>query len=179
MTVLLDRMPVSELATEVVVRGQRVRVRRNQIIVWVTIKFSQQEGRNPRVAPFPAILDTGYTHTFAIQERHLVEWAGLTPDVLPVIGAAREQGRRVSLHATDIWVHRNHPGSHDRLTADRPYPVSAVQGIAVFPTGLDFPRLPLLGLRAITENGLVLKVNGHRREATLRTAYNWWPFAGR
>jgi hypothetical protein len=49
----------------------------------------------------------------------------------------------------------------------------------MYPVGVEFPRLPILGLRALTDNDLILIVNGHRREATLRTAYRWWPFAGR
>ena len=43
--------------------------------------------------------------------------------------------------------------------------------------GGDFPRLPILGLRAIAENELILKIDGKKREATLRTPINWWPFS--
>lgn len=179
MPVLLQRTPISELPAEVVVRGQRVRIRRHQIVVWVTLTTPPLRGADPRVSPFPAILDTGYTHTFAIQERHLIEWAGLNPEALPVVGAAREQGRRIPLQSADVWVHANESGSRERLTGGAPFGVSAPEGIAVYPSALNFPRLPLLGLRAIAHNNLVLVVNGHRREATLRTARRWWPVAGR
>lgn len=62
--------------------------------------------------------------------------------------------------------------SHERplfLLQSRP-------GIAVYP-GSEYPRLPLLGLRAIGENRLTLKMDGVRREAALRTPIRWWPFA--
>ncbi|HJZ55100.1 MAG TPA: hypothetical protein VKE74_09090 [Gemmataceae bacterium] len=55
--------------------------------------------------------------------------------------------------------------------------MSALHGIAVYP-GDEHPRLPILGLRAVAENKLLLNVSGSRREATLRTAVRWWwPFA--
>lgn len=45
----------------------------------------------------------------------------------------------------------------------------------MYPTGGDFPRLPLLGLRAITDTKLVQKVDDPGRRATLRTPFRWWP----
>lgn len=108
-----------------------------------------------------------------------MEWAGLRTDALNEVGAAREQGRRVVLRAADLWVHCNRRGYRDQLAGGSPHPVSAPLGIAVYPRGVEFPRLPILGLRALTDNDLVLHMNGRRREATLRTAYRWWPFADR
>ena len=45
----------------------------------------------------------------------------------------------------------------------------------VYPGG-DFPRLPILGLRAIAENALTLHIDGAKRNATLRMSLRWWPF---
>lgn len=176
MPILLDRVPIPELPSEVIVRGDRVR--RDQILVWVTVTSPRAGRRGPGATPFPAILDTGYTHMFAAQERHLSQWAGLNPDEIPVIGAGRDQGRRIALHAADVWVHRNQTGSLDRLVAGPPFGLAVTDGIAIYPSAGNFPRLPLLGLRALTRNRLVLTVDGGRRRATLRTALNWWPFAG-
>lgn len=178
MPILIDRVPIPEATSELLFRGQRVRVRGDQIIVWVTLTRALLGGPEPRRVPFPAILDTGHNHTFSIQERHLVEWAGLNPASLTETGSARDRGDRIGLRAAAVWVHRNEPGSRERLSADEPFELSAPRGIAVYPSTMNFPRLPLLGLRAITRNRLVLMINGHRREATLRTAYRWWPFAG-
>ena len=63
----------------------------------------------------------------------------------------------------------------DRLAGILPHMLAAPRGIAIYPDG-DFPRLPILGLRAIAENGLILKADGRRREATLMIARKWWPF---
>jgi hypothetical protein len=179
MPILIDRVPIPEVTSEIVFREERVRVRGDQIIAWVTLTRALTGVRDPRLVPFPAILDTGHNDTFSIQERHLVEWAGLDPTSLPRAAAARDRGLRLTLRTAEIWVHRNQPGTRDRLAAAEPYGLSAPRGIAVYPSATNFPRLPLLGLRAITRNRLVLVVNGHRREATLRTAYRWWPLAGR
>jgi hypothetical protein len=172
---LLDRSPFLKDASEVVVRGERVRVRSHQIIIWVTLSRKEVEEPNPSAVPFPAILDTGHNYSFSIHERHLTDWAGLRPDMLRASRPIRERGQRLFLRLANIWVHTNAPGHRDRLAERPPHLVSASQGIAVYPGG-DFPRLPILGLRAVAENELVLNVSGPRREATLRTAGRWWPF---
>lgn len=173
---LLDHMPFTEEAGEVVVRGERVPVRANQIIAWVSLTLRRVMSPDPRAVPFPVILDTGHTHSFAIQARHLVEWAGIDIEALPRLGYVQDRDVRLPLRAANLWVHANERGMRDRLADRPPHPVEAKYGIAVYPTG-NFPRLPILGLRAIAENGLVLKVDGPTRKATLRTAYKWWPFS--
>jgi hypothetical protein len=165
--------------SEVVVRGERVRLRANQLIAWASVTPLHVQELSPAAAVFPVIVDTGHTHSFSIQQRHLVDWAGLRPDAMAVTGAAREQGRRLILRAARVWVRPNTPGTRDRLADSPPVLLAPSSGVAVYPEGVAFPRLPILGLRALVENNLVLVVNGHRREATLRTAYRWWPFAGR
>jgi hypothetical protein len=55
---------VEEVETcEVVVRGERVRVRANQIILWVSLSLRRIDSVNPIAHPFPVILDTGHTHS--------------------------------------------------------------------------------------------------------------------
>lgn len=130
---------------------------------------------NPSAVPFPVILDTGNTHTFAIQERHLLDWAGIRAETMELLGNLRDRGQRIPLRAVNIWVHSNERRSRDQPAERGPHILVAPKGIAVYPD--DFPRLPLLGLRAIADNRLILKVDGTRREVTLRSAYRWWPFS--
>jgi hypothetical protein len=176
MPYLLDFMPFSEEPGEVSIRGERVRIRANQIILWVTLSLQRVKAANLLATPFPAILDTGHNHTFSIHERHLTEWAGLRPDLLIALGTSRDRGQRILLRAANIWIHPNERGSRERLAERSPHLIEAKKGIAVYP-GDDFPRLPIMGLRAIAENNLILKVDGARRRATLRTPIRWWPFA--
>jgi hypothetical protein len=173
---LLDRMPFSEFPSELGVRGQRVRIRADQIIIWLTLTPNRVSSPNLSATPFPAILDIGHNHTFSILEQHLTDWAGLRPEQLATTGAVRERGQRLNLRGARIWAHANISRSRDRLAIRPPFQISAPTGIAVYPTAGGFPRLPILGLRAIAENELILKVDGRRREATLRTPIRCWPF---
>jgi hypothetical protein len=44
------------------------------------------------------------------------------------------------------------------------------EGITLYPDGAPgTPRMPLLGLRAITTNGLKLTIDGKRRQVSLET----------
>src|SRR5262245_17265708 len=139
---LLDRSPFPEDPSEVLVRGERVRIRPDQIILWVTLTRKDVEEPNPSAVPFPVILDTGHNHNFSNHERHLIDWAGLRPSALRVIGPVRDRGQRILLRAANIWVHPNEPHQRDRLAG------RTAHLVAVYP-GSDFPRLPILGLRAI------------------------------
>ena len=99
---LLDRMPFSAHADEVVVRGERVRVRADQIILWVSLTLRQVKSANPAAIPFPVVLDTGHTHSLALHERHLIEWAGFRPDALTSSHHIRERGQRIPLRKANI-----------------------------------------------------------------------------
>ena len=169
-------MPFTDEAAEIVVRGERVGARANQIIIWVSLTLRSIEEPYPSAIPFPAIVDTGHSHSFAIQQRHLLQWGGLRPEELRLIGAARHRGQRLDLRAANIWAHPNQRGERERLIPRRPHWIEPKSGIAIYPDG-DFPRLPILGLKAIADNELILKVDGGRRVATLRTPLKWWwPF---
>src|SRR5713101_1000913 len=100
---LLDRTPFTEHSGEVAFRRERVRIRSNQIIAWVSITTHRVLEPNPAAVPFPVIVDTGHTHSFSIQERHLIEWAGLHLDALFQIGTIREGTDRLPLQAVNLW----------------------------------------------------------------------------
>jgi hypothetical protein len=172
---LLDRSPIPDEPTEFVIGQERIRVRANQIILWITLTPKMFNYPDPRSIPFPVILDTGHTHTFSIREQHLIDWAKLRPEQMSVESAVRDRGQRLLLRAANIWCHPNECGSRHRSSDQQPYGLAAPKGIAIY-SG-DFPRLPILGLRAIAENELILKINGKRRYATLHTPSKWWPFS--
>jgi hypothetical protein len=176
MPILLDRMPFPDQPSEILVRDQRVRLRQNQIILWITLSLPRITSPNPLAVPFPTILDTGHTHIFSISENHLTQWTGFQSDRLSVVGAIRDRGQRILLRSANIWVFRNERGSRNRVINYTPNLLKAEGGIAIYP-GIEFPRLPILGLRAIAENNLLLKIDGQRREATLWPPIKWWPFS--
>jgi hypothetical protein len=114
-------------------------------------------------------LDTAHTHNFSIQEEHLVRWAGLQPERLRVLGTARQGGRRVFLRAANVWIHRNRTGKRDQLLDSPPYRLELPRGIAVYPAGSGYPRLPLLGSRAIVNSDLQLLLDGWHQQLSLHT----------
>ncbi len=133
-----------------------MQVKAYEIVAWVSLTNRPVLAEGPPGA-FPAILDTGHTHNFAILEEHLIRWAGLRPSMLPTLGTTRQQGRRLPLHAAHL---PNEPGQQDQ-PADRPaHRLHIPQGIAIYPAGTRYPRLPLLGLRAIAKNKLECFANG-------------------
>jgi hypothetical protein len=174
---ILRDLPFSAADSVATVGRERVRVKAHQIIVWVSVNMHGvlDPGNAPR---FPAILDTGHTHYFSIQEQHLINWAGIRPQLLHVLGSLREGGRRVPLRAAHLWIHPNRRGKRDEFTNEPPVRLEFARGIAVYPDdGSNFPRLPLLGLRALAENALHLTIDGRKRSVSLRTAGAWWPFS--
>ncbi|MCY2987754.1 MAG: hypothetical protein NTY19_07810 [Planctomycetota bacterium] len=178
MTTILRQFPFSNQVSTMQVGHETLRVRDHQIIVWVSITVWQSVEWDPQTPRFPAILDTGHTHNFSIQEQHLVRWAGMRPSLLQVLGQLREQDRRVPLYGANVWLHSNRPGERDSFNDEPPFRLELPRGVAIYPdTSANFPRLPLLGLRAIAENGLRLIIDGRNRRVSLRTTRSWWPFA--
>ncbi len=170
MTAILHQLPFSERSEEAAVGTERVRVRPYQILVWVSLSLKSVLELPPNASRFPAILDTGHNHNLSIRHQHLVRWAGIDPAQVPQLGNVREGGRRAALHALNAWLHPNEPGQRDRL-ADRPaYCLELPQGVTVYPDEANFPRLPLLGLRALVHNRLHLVLDPERCLVNLRTS---------
>ena len=173
MTSIVCRSPFFEEPTHIDVGGQLVLVRPFQLIIWVSIKA--RERLSPRL---PAILDTGLSLNFAIQEEHLRSWAQCSPDVLRIVGRSRISQQDLRLYGASIAIHPNAAGQRDVFRGVEPYDLTLREGILVYPRGhLLGPRLPLLGLRAIAQNDLEMFVDGKRRELTIRRkGRTFWPW---
>jgi hypothetical protein len=169
MSKILDHLPVVPRDDSVRVRDETIRVKQAEIIIWVSLSVKSVLLWDPAAPRFPAVLDTGHTHNFSIQEQHLGRWAGIGPESLHLLGHVRHAGKRIPLHAANMWVHRNVHGERDRLREEPPCLLRLPRGIAVHPSSDAYPRLPLLGLRAILSNQLSLAVDGERQQVTLRT----------
>jgi hypothetical protein len=74
-----------------------------------------------------------------------------------------------SLRFANVWIHRNQPGKRD-LRAGDPFLLALDEGIAIYPNdGSNYPRLPLLGLRAIIKNNLRLVIDGKGKFVSLNS----------
>lgn len=163
---ILDRQPLSEEPTDVWTPDGPLGVKPYQIIVWVSLAARRTIASAHGLPRFPAVLDTGNNHNFAIRRQHLERWAKLA---LSDRGRVRISGHSVPLMAGQIWAFPNEPGS--AIPSDRsPLRLKVPEGIIVYPEDVPNPaRLPILGLRAIVRNDLKLVIDGKRREVTLKT----------
>ena len=177
---VLRALPYFEENTEL--RGPSVREQAysHQIIVWVSVTPVECFELSPDARRFPAILDTGLTDNFAVAPVHLRAWAGLHWNALPEEGVERFYGNvRVPTRRAFLWLHPNQYGWRDLIDPLRPaFQIELSDGITVYgngervggdsrTTGLRAPRLPLLGLRALTAMRCRLHIDGESRSVSL------------
>lgn len=179
MTRIIHELPYFEQSTSAQVHGRSFPVKREQIVLWVSVADLGQRQLDPRTPRIPAILDTGCNHNFVINQQHLTAWAGIHPDYLPKLASMRVGGERVSQFAANVWLHPNVPGKRDELTSGQPLQLELAPGIAVHPAKQGepvHPRLPLLGLRAFQRAGLRIAIDCDRRRVNIQTRHRFWLF---
>ncbi len=164
---ILNRLPYSTEPTSVNVDGAAVHVRPYQIVVWASLNLWQLKEWDVRVPCFPAILDTVSVTCCAGQ--------AFDRKRFPHAGRCAKKGNGSPVHAATLWLHGNIRGTAAVDERD-PDSLAVKDGIAIYPDDTG-PRLPLLGLRALTRNRLRCVVDGDRSHVTLRTAVpRWWLF---
>lgn len=165
---ILNRLPYFAERSTLSVRGEEQRVRAYQIIVWVSINLQDLLDWDQRLPALPAILDTGNNHNLSIGRGQLMRWAGIQPEALEKRGSLRDRGQHIPLHAATLWLHANQAATREPRRNHTPYRIHLRQGIAIYPDE-NAPRLPVLGLRALTENRLHFSVDGRKQLVWLRT----------
>jgi hypothetical protein len=169
--ILVRNQPFFSTPTNVTVQGREVPVKADQIIVWVSLTTGGTARLDSGTPRFPAILDTGHTHNFSIQEQQLIDWAGVDPRALTRIGDIRVGNDRLPLLEADVWLYPNVPGKTDLAAGRAPFCVELDAGVAVYPRSMDAaPRLPLLGLRAMRLAGFRLSIDCDSLRLTIQTA---------
>ena len=159
---VLNRLPFcAHETTAIIADGTAIAIRKYQIVAWISL--SQKGVRElPADTPrFPAILDTGHNHNFSIRHDHLrlCLSAGQLPlPSLPIVSLVN--GQPVPHFAANLWLHRNRRGQRDLFVRTKPVCLELAEGIAVTPAASSGPRLPLIGLRALVTNRLVLTLDG-------------------
>ncbi len=176
MPTILRNLPFFEKRTDADFDGRSILIKADQIMVWVGITEGKQAEFDPRRPVFPAILDTGLSHSFSVRAEHLIRWAGLDPRWLGREGEVQIGEETVPLYQADVCIHPNVRGKRDRAAGIEPFRFG-LKSIAVYPTSMsNAPRLPLLGLRALRLAGLHLTIDCRRCAVTLRTARRFWFF---
>jgi hypothetical protein len=177
MPIILRDLPFFEAPTALLFQGRHVRIKADQIIVWVSITESGERNLHPSHPFFPAILDTGHNHNFSIRDEHLIRWAGFDPRYLTKSRHLRIAGDRLPVLEADVWLRPNERGKRDVPAEKTPFSLNIDLGIVVYPKGApNAPRLPLLGLRALRRAELHLTIDCRRRAVKLRTTRRFWLF---
>jgi len=154
---ILDRLPLLPQPKTLSFGQRHVRFLRDEIVLWLSIGLAGERDPQRLSPPFPAMLDTGNNAAFYLHEHHLVQWAGIRPALLEALAVKQVNQRRVPCLKADVWVYPNTPGTWERAPGRRPFRLELREGIAVGPPVPDqtiFPRVPLLGVTALRENGL-------------------------
>jgi hypothetical protein len=177
---ILRALPFSDRRSSVVVGGESIDVVPYQIVLWVGFAPAGEALPVPGAPRFPAILDTGFSGTFAITPNHLQQWAGVVWNTLPFDHLLRLEysGVEVPHRRANVWIYPNQYGWRDHLDPLLPpYLLELPGGIAVYGDGVQVgrkataqlvgPRLPLLGLRALSMNPLFLQIDATARQVWL------------
>ncbi|HZZ80659.1 MAG TPA: hypothetical protein VFE62_19305 [Gemmataceae bacterium] len=147
------------------VGNQSIEVKAYQIVLWMSISGPATTSLSVKVLKFPAILDTGTTHNFFLTVDQLQRWARIPVSGLKQKGNIRLQGTKAPLFDATLWLRGE----------EEEYWLTTNDGIAVFEG--DWPRLPILGLRALTNSELQVLIYGNTKRAIVRTPPPWyWPF---
>lgn len=168
MTAILRQLPFQEREDEISVGLERVPIRAYQIILWASLTTRDVLHLPPHAPRFPVVLDTGHGHNFSLHERHVTSWAQLSLDRLPKRGETKVNDQPVPLHRAKVWLIPNEPGKRDAIADHPPFSLELPEGIAIH-SASSFPRLPLLGLRAIVRNRLHLNIDAVNNSVNLRT----------
>lgn len=176
MSPLLRALPYFDVHSSIVGAGVHERAYPFQVVVWISITPIEQFELPMKAPRFPAILDTGLNDTLAISPVHLRSWAGLQWSALPAEGVNRYYGSiPIPARRAYLWLHPNQFGWRDEVDPLIPaYRLELSLGITVYGNGeqmgtdartreLLAPRLPLLGLRALSENKCQLRLDCARR----------------
>jgi hypothetical protein len=124
---LLGRQPLPQASSEVWTPDGLVLVKPFQIVVMVSL--SSGDALEPGSRRFPAILDTGLNHNFAIRREHLDRWTALR---LATRKSVSLQKQEVPLAAANVWLYRNETGTD--LPSDLPpIRLRTPDGIVILP----------------------------------------------
>jgi hypothetical protein len=177
MPTVLRGLPFFDHSTTVEVGEHHYPILTRQHLVWVSISPKGPREPDPRMPRFPAIYDTGFTGAFLIHQSQLQRFAGLLPDHLARSGAImRPHGRRVPIHAANVWLHPNRRGQRDEFSTAPPFLLDIPDGIGISSAIDGFPRLPLLGPLAFRASGMEVCIDHARYRINARTPRRFWVF---
>ncbi len=170
MDYLTRKLPYSDGPRSVTLpSGEIFPIRSHQIVIWVSLTTIDSCPLAAGTRRLPALLDTGLGHNFLISAEHLASWALVDQAALQGRGKIELNGVAVPLRLANVWVHRNRDEELDAIDGSPPYCLELDDGIAVSPLGSNYPRIPILGMRAARLNKLVLRIDASKLRISIAT----------
>lgn len=179
---LIRKLPFSSRPAWLSIEGARIKVPSYAIVLWVRIGERRLASPDEKAPIIPALLDTGFNDNFAIREEQLRDWAGVDPRLFVKLRTQEHERGIIDRRVANVWLYPNVPTTMDPGKG-RPLLLELDDGIFVFrrPTKTvdlpanDFrPRLPLIGMRALTRNRLSVSLDCDRRRVDVRLPRRLW-----
>jgi hypothetical protein len=148
-----------------------IRAFHDQIIVWASLAPAEFTFLPAAFPIFPMLIDSGFNDSFLMQSRQA--WSWMTPAVcvqlpqngcqLPVRNAILPNRRAA------VWIYPNRPGSRDTNSTGVPLRIELEDGATLAPPGPYAREKPLLGMRAIRFNRLLIRIDGQLQRVWIDT----------
>jgi hypothetical protein len=173
---IIELLPFNPAHLDLRFSGGETKRLNHQIILWISLtaegEFEPPDFENY----FPAVFDTGFNDCLVMQESHFFDWARAArlqlPEPTDTLDLPYHDKRghciQASLFPVDVWLHRNVPRSADELLPEEPFRLELPSGVAVVPDSIKKPRIPVLGLRALTKSPVEAIVHGQQECFSLR-----------
>jgi hypothetical protein len=147
-----------------------IRLHQIWLSVSITVPEKDWEDFDPKPPRFYALLDIGYSGNFSIRQKALEDLAHLEQRMLVPVDSLPINGKDIPHFDANVWIHRNKPASRDEALNERPFCLALNGGVAVFKKR-SRPKQwpPLLGLKALDDNGIQLLIDGERGLVSMRT----------
>jgi hypothetical protein len=175
MATILRQLPFFDHFTTIEVQGHPYRIFPYQIVLWASVGPVGASELDPHTPRFPVILDTGFTDNFLIHREQLRHFAGLEAESLRRgRDDLRARGRQIPIRAANLWLHSNRPGERNKMADRSPILLELHRGIGVCTDSDVYPRLPLLGARALHRARARLVVDYWRSRVSLAVPSRWW-----
>jgi hypothetical protein len=167
---IIRRLPFVEQDETLAVPGGKLIFLRNELIVWVSV-IQTGFAFDSTVPCFPAALDTGCTHNLVMRPDQFANLAGYELSAFSPICAVPIRGRSTKAEDKDrkedlpqaydfnLFLYGNITGERNRRLDSPPLKIELDGGIVLTPTTWTFPPLPVLGMRAIREARLRLRID--------------------
>jgi hypothetical protein len=109
------------------------------------------------------------THNFSINEALLESWLNLRIDRFRPRALTKVDGEKLPLRTAELVLHRNVPTT--KTIGGDHYDLSIPQGIVVHPKTTAYPRMPILGLRALVNSRLRVVIDGRKLVVSADTGW--------